>query len=79
MKTPLGELLVESGIITMKTLERALSRQRGSGKRLGVVLDEMGVITPEELIEALARQYGFETVKGIASQVISEHLLELIP
>lgn len=79
MKTPLGELLVESGIITMKTLERALTRQKGSGKRLGVVLEEMGVITQEELIEALAQQYGFETVKGIAAQDFSENLLELIP
>jgi CheY-like chemotaxis protein len=79
MKTPLGELLVESGIITMKTLERALVRQKGSGKRLGIVLDEMGVITQEELIEALATQYGFETVKGIAGQSFPDHLLELIP
>jgi len=79
MKTPLGELLVESGIITVKTLERALTRQQGSGKRLGIVLDEMGVITQEELIEALAQQFGFETVKGIASLSFPANLLELIP
>ncbi|HJV65957.1 MAG TPA: response regulator [Geomonas sp.] len=79
MKTPLGELLVASGIITMKTLERALARQRGSGKRLGVVLDEMGVITQQELIEALAKQFGFEAVRGLACQSIPEQLLELIP
>jgi CheY-like chemotaxis protein len=79
MKTPLGELLVESGIITVKTLERALVRQEGSGKRLGIVLDEMGVITQEELVEALAKQFGFETVKGIASGSFPDYLLELIP
>jgi CheY-like chemotaxis protein len=79
MKTPLGELLVESGIITVKTLERALTRQQGSGKRLGIVLDEMGVITQEELVEALATQFGFETVKGIASHEFPAHLLDLIP
>lgn len=79
MKTPLGELLVESGIITVKTLERALARQQGSGKRLGIVLDEMGVITQEELIEALAQQFGFDTVRGIASQSFAANLLELIP
>ncbi|HBG04043.1 MAG: two-component system response regulator [Geobacteraceae bacterium GWC2_58_44] len=79
MKTPLGELLVESGIITVKTLERALTRQQGSGKRLGIVLDEMGVITQEELIDALAQQFGFETVKGIASLDFPARLLELIP
>jgi CheY-like chemotaxis protein len=75
----LGELLVESGIITVKTLERALIRQRGSGRRLGIVLDEMGVISQEELIEALAKQFGFETVRCTSSNSFSGSLLELIP
>jgi CheY-like chemotaxis protein len=79
MKAQLGELLVESGIITVKTLERALTRQKGSGNRLGVVLDEMGVITQEELIEALAKQFGFETVKEIAPGRVPEELLDLVP
>jgi CheY-like chemotaxis protein len=79
MKMHLGELLVESGIITVKTLERALVRQQGSGKRLGTVLDEMGVMSQEELIEALAQQFGFETVRDTSSRDISDALLELIP
>lgn len=79
MKIPLGELLVESGIITVKTLERALVRQQGSGKRLGIVLDEMGVLTQEELVEALAKQFGFQTVKGLATYSLPDNLLELIP
>ena len=79
MKTHLGELLVESGIITIKTLERALIRQQGSGKRLGIVLEEMGVINQEELIEALAKQFGFQTVKGISARSFPEQLLDLIP
>jgi len=79
MKIPLGEILVESGIITVKTLERALARQKGCGKKLGTVLDEMGVITQDELVEALAQQFGLETVKGIAACSFPDHLLELIP
>ena len=79
MKTPLGQILVESGIITIKTLERALGRQQGSEKRLGMILDEMGVITQEELIEALAKQSGLTTVKGIAAQSFADELLKLIP
>jgi len=79
MKMHLGELLVESGIITVKTLERALVRQQGSGKRLGTVLDEMGVMSQEELIEALAQQFGFETVRDTSSRAIPDALLELIP
>lgn len=79
MKMHLGELLVESGIITVKTLERALIRQQGTGKKLGTVLDEMGVIDQEELVEALARQFGFETVRDTSSREIPDSLLELIP
>jgi CheY-like chemotaxis protein len=79
MKMHLGELLVESGIITVKTLERALVRQQGSGKRLGTVLDEMGVMNQEELIEALARQFGFQTVQGTPSGSFPDTLLDLIP
>jgi CheY-like chemotaxis protein len=79
MKMHLGELLVESGIITVKTLERALIRQQGSGKRLGTVLDEMGVIDQDELVEALAQQFGFETVRGTSLQNFPATLLELIP
>src|SRR6266567_3475373 len=79
MKTPIGEILVGSGIITVKTLERALVRQQGTGKRLGVVLDEMGVITQEELVEALAAQFGFKTISGIAANCFPGNVLELIP
>jgi CheY-like chemotaxis protein len=79
MKTPLGELLVASGIITVKTVERALIRQKESGKQLGIILDEMGVVTQEELVEALAKQFGLDIVKGIASNSFPDHLLELIP
>ncbi len=78
-KKQLGDLLVEAGIITVKTLDRALERQKGSGKRLGAVLEEMGVLTDEELIDALARQFGFKTVKGFASRTFTWDLLKLVP
>ncbi|KAF0216266.1 MAG: response regulator GspIIEN [Geobacteraceae bacterium] len=75
----LGDLLVEAGIITVKTLERALARQKGSGKRLGTILEEMGVITEEELVEALAKQFNFKTVMNIVSYPFSRELLDVIP
>jgi CheY-like chemotaxis protein len=65
-KKQLGTLLVDLGIITTKTLERALERQKGSGRKLGAVLEDMGVVNEEELIDALARQIGFKTAKGFA-------------
>lgn len=75
----LGDLLVEAEIITVKTLERALERQRGSGKRLGQVLEEMGVITEDELITALSKQFNFKTVNGFAAYSFPAELLALVP
>lgn len=79
MKIPLGQILVQSGIITVRTLERALARQEGCGRRLGAVLEEMGVITQEELVEALAQQSGMEMVKGFSRQDVPWELLQLVP
>lgn len=77
-KKQLGTILVEKEIISNKTLERALERQKGSGKKLGVVLEEMGVITEEELIDTLARQFGFKTVKNFSGYSFASSLLDLI-
>jgi hypothetical protein len=52
----IGKLLVDAGIISFKTLERALKIQKGSGKRLGTLLRDMGIVTEEEVAEALACQ-----------------------
>lgn len=78
-KKHLGDLLVEAGIITRLTLERALERQKKGKNRLGLVLEEMGVITEEELAEALAKQLGLQSVKKFASYSFPPATLSLIP
>ena len=60
----LGDILVEAEIISKKTLERALERQKLEKKRLGVILEDMGVITEEELTDALSKQFNFKTIKN---------------
>ncbi len=75
----LGNILVQAGIITDKTLERALGRQKGTGRRLGTILEEMGVITEEELINALGQQFGFKTVAGFAAHTFTWDILGLVP
>lgn len=56
MTKQLGDILVDAGIITTKTVERALKLSKSQGKRLGQVLGEMGVITEAELMEAINKQ-----------------------
>jgi CheY-like chemotaxis protein len=77
-KKQLGSILLESGLISPKTLERALERQKGSGKKLGIILEEMGVITEEELIDALAKQFGFKIAKKFAGYSFPKDILALV-
>jgi len=75
----LGDILVEAEIISKKTLERALVRQKEGKQRLGVVLEEMGVITEEELADALGTQFNFKTIKNFVDHSFSQDLLDLLP
>jgi CheY-like chemotaxis protein len=75
----LGDILVEAEIISKKTLERALVRQKEGKERLGTVLEEMGVITEEELAEALGAQFNFKTIKNFIGGSFPQELLDLLP
>ena len=52
-KTPIGQVLMESGMITIDDLNEALEIQKSSSQRLGEILIGMGSITEEELQMAL--------------------------
>ena len=54
----LGELLVESQLITSNQLEEALLQQSASGKRLGELLVEQGAIDDFDLARVLANHLG---------------------
>jgi len=75
----LGDILVEADIISKKTLERALVRQKEGKERLGAVLEAMGVITEDELADALGAQFKFKTIKNFVDQSFSQDLLDLLP
>jgi CheY-like chemotaxis protein len=72
-----GEILLEAKVVDVHQLERALEKQKGTGRRLGQVFEEMGVVTERDIAAALARQFGFKTVSNIARAKFSEELLSL--
>ena len=49
---PLGEILVESGVVSPAVLDQALAQQ----KRVGEILVEQKVVTPQQLEQALQKQ-----------------------
>jgi hypothetical protein len=56
-KSFLGEILVDTGLITPETLESVLEIQKTSGGKLGDLLKKVGAITDRDIYEALAIQY----------------------
>ncbi len=52
----LGEMLVEQGIITRETLERALTLQQANKMRLGEALISLGAINERTLLRNIAHQ-----------------------
>jgi two-component system chemotaxis sensor kinase CheA len=49
---PLGEILVETGVVSRETLDHALSQQ----KRVGEILIEQHAATPQQISQALQKQ-----------------------
>jgi CheY-like chemotaxis protein len=75
----LGDILIEAGIITERTLELALERQKVEKSRLGAVLEEMGVITEDELAGCIAKQLNLKTIHSFKNTIFAQELLDLIP
>lgn len=74
----LGELLVETGLLSPEKLTEALQIQKDSGKRLGRILIDMSLISEEEMAFALAMQLKIPYV-DLSSMEISGKIVETIP
>lgn len=80
VKTKIGELLLQKGLITQGQLQEALSLQHGKekGKPLGQILVEAGYIGKEQLCILLAVQSGYPYI-DINQCIISPEILSLVP
>mgnify|MGYP001093032552 FL=1 len=74
----LGQMLLNSGLITREQLEQALKQQRDDGGRLGYNLVKMRAITEEELNNYLARQHRIESV-NLDDVDVPQDVIDLIP
>lgn len=77
-KIRLGDVLVNSGVITQEQLEEGLKRQKGSGRKLGETLVDEGFVTEEAIARALSSQLGYEMV-DLQNVAIPEDILQLVP
>ncbi len=77
-RTPLGQLLVESGSIDGRQLRAGLDWQKRRGGRLGNALVHLGMAREGDVMRALGSQLGIPTVDLIGRDVPSE-VVGLVP
>jgi type IV pilus assembly protein PilB len=86
-KKRLGELLVETGLLTEENLTRALTEQRSKRGKLGELIVTLGLATEEEIGQALSIQLGVpfvelkeipvepQAIELISEKVARKHLI----
>lgn len=77
-KVRIGDKLVENGYIGEEQLQRALSLQRGTGKRIGEILIEQGLISAETLTSVLRDLLNIESI-NLGTITIDHTATKLIP
>ena len=77
-KLRLGDVLVNSGVITAEQLQKGLELQKGSGRKLGETLVDEGITTEGNIAKALSSQLGYEMV-DLQDISIDEEILNLVP
>jgi PleD family two-component response regulator len=73
-----GEILVEKGILTVKTVDRMLLVSKNRKKRIGVILEDFGLINAQELAEVLATQHGCRVISNFATHTFPPDLLSIV-
>lgn len=74
----LGDLLIETGLITQQQLMKALEMQKKSGNRLGKVLSDLNYVSENAMIQVLEFQLGVPHV-DLSNQSIPPEIAALIP
>ena len=75
-KVRMGDLLVNSGVITEEQLQKALEI-KGS-RKLGEVLVDEGIASEEAINRALSSQLGYDII-DLQNVVITEDIVKLVP
>jgi type IV pilus assembly protein PilB len=75
---PLGQILVEEGLVTPDDLQRALKVRAQKNHLLGKVLVDMGLVREGDLVAALAKQVGL-TFVDLSDHQVDAHAASLLP
>ena len=70
-RVPLGQLLIDKGVLSDSDLMLALAQQRQDGRPLGQILLEMGFISQSDLARTLTEQHGFDFNASLRQRLAS--------
>jgi type IV pilus assembly protein PilB len=76
---PLGQMLINDGILSQEQLEEALARQRKSKDRIGQILIEMKLLDEEVLLKYLGRQFRKEPIARQELERLDPKIVRLVP
>ena len=74
----LGQILINSGVLTEERLQQALARQKGSNKRLGQILVDGHFLTEMQIIRSLEKQLSIAYL-DLSSISMDPGLSSLVP
>ncbi len=79
-RKPLGQLLLDKGLVKPEQLERALDEQRRSNhqKLLGEILIEMRFCSEDQITEALAQAYGVPYAR-VSPRIADPKIIAILP
>ena len=77
-KVRLGELLVNSGVLTNEQLQQALDNPARQGKKLGEFLVDEGIVSEDDLARALSKQLDLDMI-DLQSATVDKEVLNLVP
>jgi HD-GYP domain-containing protein (c-di-GMP phosphodiesterase class II)/DNA-binding response OmpR family regulator len=81
MKKKLGERLVEAGLVTSASIDKALEHQQITGHRLGDCLVELGLLQEAALLRFLAAEFQtrFVSAEKLARAKVQTEVLDKLP
>jgi type IV pilus assembly protein PilB len=78
MRRRLGEILVDSGLITDEQLKKALELQKKRSIPLGKVLTEMNLLTENQISESLSQQFGRPYI-NLSNYPVKPEIVTMVP
>jgi type IV pilus assembly protein PilB len=75
---PLGQILVERGVINNTQLQQSLEAQKHSGGLIGEIIVELGFTKEEDIAHCFSLQFGYPYL-SLENYEISQDIVKLIP